>query len=800
MDIFSRYAPFVQDFIYRNHWESLRAIQVAAGDVIFNTDENLLLTASTASGKTEAAFFPIITEFYENPPASVGCIYIGPLKALINDQFYRLTELCEEAEIPVWHWHGDVSQNHKEKLMRHPSGILQITPESLEAILLHKHSAIPGLFGDLRYIVIDEVHSLLRGDRGGQTICLIERLSRLAGVNPRRIGLSATIGDPEMVGEFLSLGTGRKTIVPKIDAKGTKWRISMEHFYVKDTQAGEGKDEIVATQKPILITPHAEDKFANTWKAKNDNHTLELESTSIVPATESSEDGSADFEFEVVPPAPENADPGIGYIFEHTRGKKCLVFVNSREECEAVTTSLRHYCERNHEPDRFLIHHGNLSASFRETAEWIMKDDSQMQTTVTTATLELGIDIGRLERAFQIDAPWTVSAFLQRLGRTGRRELPPEMWFVIREDEPEMRAMLPSTIPWKMLQAIAVVQLYLEERWVEPPRLDRLPFSLLYHQTMSILASSGELSPAALAERVLTLKYFHRISQEDFKELLLHLIEIDHIERTERGGLIVGLAGERVINSFKFYGVFREDEEFTVRNESQELGTIVLPPPPGEKIAIAGAVWTVLDVDRKKHLVYCEPVKGNVPAYFGQCAGDLHTKVLERMRKVLQEEKSYPYMMHNAVARLNQARFTARAAETDKEVLIHLGGDMWCLLPWLGTYAFLAMERFLKIKCAARLGLRNLDPSRPFFIQFSMKADKETFFQVLFEEIEKPIDPLELVYPNEVPIFDKYDDYVPESLMKKGFAYGVLDLEGLKKCILEWKSEKYRLTDNQDLL
>ncbi len=771
MDIFSRYAPFVQDFIYRNRWENLRAIQVAAGDVIFNTDENLLLTASTASGKTEAAFFPIITEFYEDPPSSVGCIYIGPLKALINDQFYRLTELCEEAEIPVWHWHGDVSQSHKEKLMRHPSGILQLTPESLEAILLHKHSALPGMFGDLRYIVIDEVHSLLRGDRGGQTICLIERLSRLAGVNPRRIGLSATIGDPEMVGEFLSLGTGRRTIVPKIDAKGTKWRLSLEHFYVKDVQAGEGKDEIVATQKPVLITPHEDEHAAKSRE-------------------------EADFEFEVVPPAPENADPGIGYIFEHTRGKKCLVFVNSREECEAVTTSLRHYCERNHEPDRFLIHHGNLSASFRETAEWIMKDDSQVQTTVTTATLELGIDIGRLERAFQIDAPWTVSAFLQRLGRTGRRELPPEMWFVIREDEPEMRAMLPSTIPWKLLQAIAVVQLYLEERWVEPPRLDRLPFSLLYHQTMSILASSGELSPAALAERVLTLKYFHRISQEDFKELLLHLISIDHIERTERGGLIVGLAGERVINSFKFYGVFREDEEFTVRSESQELGTIVLPPPPGEKIAIAGCVWTVLDVDRKKHLVYCEPVKGNVPAYFGQCAGDLHTKVLERMRKVLQEDKTYPYMMKNAVARLKQARFTARAAETDREVLIHLGGDMWCLLPWLGTYAFLAMERFLKIKCAGRLGLRNLDPSRPFYIQFSMKADKETFFRVLFEEIEKPIDPLELVYPNEVPIFDKYDEYVPDSLMKKGFAYGVLDLEGLKKRIRGWKPDPRQIEGN----
>ena len=128
MGAFQRYAPFVQDYIYRNNWESLRAIQVAAADAIFNTDENLLLTASTASGKTEAAFFPIITLFSENPPASVGAIYIGPLKALINDQFLRLNELCAEADIPVWHWHGDVAQSHKARLMKHPSGILQITP------------------------------------------------------------------------------------------------------------------------------------------------------------------------------------------------------------------------------------------------------------------------------------------------------------------------------------------------------------------------------------------------------------------------------------------------------------------------------------------------------------------------------------------------------------------------------------------------------------------------------------------------------------------------------------------------
>ena len=742
MSIFDRYAPFVQEYIYRSRWENLRAIQVAAGEAIFHTDDNVLLTASTASGKTEAAFFPIITLFDQDPPSSVGCIYIGPLKALINDQFLRLGDLGAEADIPVWHWHGDVAHSHKSRLMKHPSGILQITPESLEAMLLHKHAAIPKLFGDLRFVVIDEVHSLLRGDRGGQTLCLIERLSRLAGVNPRRIGLSATIGDPERTGEFLSLGTGRRTIIPKIEAVGVKWRLSMEHFYVKDIQAADGRTDIEAL--PVL-------------EEKTDQ-------------------------------APDSADPGLGYIFEHTQGKKCLVFVNSREECETVTATLRQYCERRREPDRFLIHHGNLSASYRETAEGVMKDDSQYMTTVTTATLELGIDIGRLERAFQIDAPWTVSSFLQRMGRTGRREAPPEMWFVMREDEPEARAMLPSTIPWKLLQGVALVQLYLEERWVEPPRLDRLPFSLLYHQTMSTLASCGELSPGALADRVLKLHYFHRISQEDYKVLLRHLVESDHIQRTERGGLIVGLAGERVVNSYRFYGVFQENEEYTVRSEAQELGTIVMPPPVGEKLAIAGHVWVVLDVDVKRHLVYCEQVKGSIPAYFGQCPGDLHTKILRRMRQVLREERQYPYLMKNAVARLEQARFTAVRSGAGKHPLIHLGGTMWCLLPWVGTYTFLTLERFLKIRCGARLGLRNLDSARPYYMQFAMKADAQTFFQVLSEEAGKPIDPMELVYPNELPLFDKYDEYLPQELVQKGFALGVLDLDGLRETVRGWSA------------
>ena len=761
MDVFASYAPFIQDFIYRNGWESLRSVQVAAADAIFNSEDNVLLAASTASGKTEAAFFPILSQLDENPSSSVGVLYIAPLKALINDQFGRLTELCEEAEIPVWRWHGDVAQSRKSKLLKHPSGILQITPESLEALLLHKHSHIPALFGDLRFIVIDEIHSLMRADRGGQCLCLIERLSRLASCNPRRIGLSATIGDLELAGRFLGSGSGRDTIIPRIEDAQQRWRLSISHFFV-----GEGAEEMAA----------GEDETGAQGRCLiNPKETASQSNCLLPPPPEPATDA-----------APAGADLGLGYIFEHTRGKKCLVFCNSREEAEGVTTTLRRYCEANNEPDRFLIHHGNLSSAVRESAEDVMRDEELDQTTVTTATLELGIDIGRLERAFQIDAPFTVSAFLQRMGRTGRRGSPPEMWFVMREDRAEPRTTLGATIPWKLLQGIALVQLYLEDRWVEPPRLDRLPYSLLYHQTMATLASGGEMTPAELAARVLTLGYFHRVSSEDFRILLHHLIDIDHIQLTEEGGLIVGIAGERVINSYRFYGVFQENEEYTVRNESQELGTIVLPPPVGEKLAIAGATWLVEEVDHKRHLVYATQVKGQVPAYFGDCPGDINTVVLERMLRVLMEDADYPYLMDNARGRLAQARSTARNAHLDHIPLVRLGGDTWGLFPWLGSYAFLALERFLKIKCADQLQLKGLDSSRPYFMEFRMKGDEQLFYDVLAEQATTPFDPLDLVYPDEVPIWEKYDEYVPIELIRKGFAESVLDIEGMLRRVRQW--------------
>ena len=135
------------------------------------------------------------------------------------------------------------------------------------------------------------------------------------------------------------------------------------------------------------------------------------------------------------------------------------------------------------------------------------------------------------------------------------------------------------------------------------------------------------------------------------------------------------------------------------------------------------------------------------------------------------------------------ARELFRKSGMGERPLLHLGGNMWALFPWLGSYAFLALERFLKRRCAERLGLKGLSPARPYYLQFTMKASEEEFYRITAEEAAKDFDPLELVYPGEVPVFEKYDEYLPPELVRKGFALGVLDIEGMKRRVLQWPGQ-----------
>lgn len=725
-DVFERFAPFIQEYIYRNGWTELRKVQLDAAAVIFDGDENLLLTTPTASGKTEAAFFPVISELYADPSNSFGVLYIAPLKSLINDQFGRIEALLDESGIPVYHFHGDVAQSHKAKAIKNPKGIIQITPESLESMLINRSNDVFRLFCDLRYVIIDELHTLTGSDRGNQIICQLSRIGQMIGHHPRRIGLSATVGDVQTACDWLSMGSGRATVCPDTPREKLKWRLGLEQFYIGSNGLAQSTEEAARSEAAD------EPKKAQT------------------PAL----------------------DPGYSYVYDCVKDRKCIVFSNSREETEYITATLRQIADKKGEPDVFSIHHGNLSASIREGAELDLKNDEIVNTTCATVTLELGIDIGKLERIVQIEAPNSVSAFLQRMGRSGRRGSPPEMMMVFREESPLPDTPLPQLIPWQLLQGIAVVQLYAEERFIEPPIRKKLPYSLMFHQTLSILKASGELTPARLAARVMSLPPFEGVSAEDYKKLLVSMVSNDFIERTESGGLIIGLRGERLTSSFKFYAVFKDSEDFTVRCGSDEIGTITSPPPVGDRFALAGRVWEVDELDVKGRLVFVHAVGGKMEISWPGDYGEIHTKILKRMQRVLTEDTEYPYLKPNARTRLSETRALAARTEMLKRPIVHLGGYSYALFPWVGTRQFRTLRKLLH-SLKDRFKLSAIDYERCYYITFRMeRGTPDELYSALCERVAMldSEELIELSAAGENPIFDKYDEYIPSELLRQAYA------------------------------
>jgi ATP-dependent Lhr-like helicase len=720
-DAYNRLAPFIQEYIYHNNWTELRPVQAAACKVIFDTDAHLLIAAGTASGKTEAAFLPVLTHLYEKPSKTVGAIYIGPIKALINDQFERLNDLLREADIPVYHWHGDVSQTRKKQLLKKPSGILQITPESFESLLINKHEDLVRLFGDVRFIVIDEIHAFMGTERGCQILCQLERLANLTKNQHRRIGLSATLGDYSLAEDWLSSGTNKPVITPKIEAAKRQIKLALEHFYVPE--------------KP------------------DDSEITDCDR----------------------------------YIFNLSQSRKCLIFANNKSQTESVIASLRQIAISKRQPDIYHVHHGSISASLRQIAENAMREPHQPAVTAATLTLELGVDIGYLQRVIQLESPFSVASFLQRLGRTGRRGEPADMRFVCPEKQPPLEAPLPKQIPWQLLQSIATIQLYLEDKWIEPIEPIKYPLSLLYHQTMSILAATKEISPAALAQKIINLSSFQYISQDDYKLLLRYLVSIDHINRTETGKLILGLAGEKIVKRFQFYAVFPETIEFSVKQDSTDIGTIVIVPKVGSQFGLAGKNWEVLDVDFVKKTIFVKQVEGKAGIFWrgGNC--NIHSKILERMRRVLLEDTEYAYLQTNAKKRLQEARKLASDFELDKRNIIKLEKGKCCIFPWMGTVAYNTFYRLLNNFCRESLEIKSLGGVNPYFIILKLGKGK-------FEQLEPEILSLcqqrivneHLVADAEAPEIQKYDKFIPHPLLRTAFASDYLNMEEVRQQIALW--------------
>ncbi|WP_438347917.1 DEAD/DEAH box helicase [Paenibacillus sp. FA6] len=720
---FYRLAPFIQEFIYRKRWDELREAQVEACRVLFDTPHHLLIASGTASGKTEAVFFPALTELHERPSKSVGILYISPLKALINDQFERLNELLQEAGIPVWHWHGDVPQAEKTKLMKKPSGVLQITPESLEGLLMNRPNAIPALFHDLRYIIIDEVHAFMGSDRGIQVLCQLARIERMAYCTPRRIGLSATLSDYDSATEWISAGTDKMTEIVSPQG-GRKLKLSVEHFSFPDAR----------NEEEAKMLEYAKQAYHD-------------------------------------------------YIYDHTHHKKALVFTNSRSDAELMTLELRRIAAKRHEPDVFYVHHGSISAMLREEAEAALRTGYGPAVAAATLTLELGIDLGELERVVQLGAPYSSSSFVQRLGRSGRRgNAASEMLFVCPEEEDE-EAQLPARMPWMLLRAIAVIELYVRERWVEPLDVRQMPMGLLYHQTMSALKSLGEAEPAELARAVLTLPSFKQIKPDDYKLLLNYLLQTDHIQRTEMGTLIIGLMGERIVNNFRFYAVFKDDEEHVVYNGTEEIGSITTVPPPGYCFTLAGRLWKVEEVDTKHQAVYVKSSHGKVDTLWLGAGGDVHTRVLQKMRDILADDAIYSYLAPNAVNRLERARRLVRESGMLRSSVIPAGGDSFFIMPWVGSKQFRTLERLIKNNLKDKLNLRSVVPMEPYYMVVAGKTNAETLLEHIIAESASCEDPISLLSPDEAPYLGKYDEFIPPELVRRAFAIDGLDVKGLVKVL-----------------
>ena len=174
-------------------WESFTSIQEQAIPVILQTTHDVIISAGTASGKTEAAFLPVLTLVEESAKKSVKILYISPLKALLNNQFERTEKLCEHMDISINSWHGDISSNKKKNFLKDPSGILQITPESIESLFINRTESLEVLFSELEFIIIDEIHAFIGTDRGVHLRSLLSRISEISKQRPRIIGLSATI-------------------------------------------------------------------------------------------------------------------------------------------------------------------------------------------------------------------------------------------------------------------------------------------------------------------------------------------------------------------------------------------------------------------------------------------------------------------------------------------------------------------------------------------------------------------------------------------------------------------------------
>ena len=696
---------FLRNYIYDSGWTSLRRIQEQSLDVAFNTDANILISAGTSGGKTEAAFFPVIATIYREKPKGIGAIYVSPLKALIDDQNERLGRILRDSEIRVTGWHGDADSRKKALVRDNPSGILQITPESLQGLILFHAEDVVRMFCDLKYIVIDEVHAFLGSTRGLQLLCVISSMMRIAGCQPRIIGLSATLSDMKSAANWISSVNNLSTAV------------------IKDSS--------------------------------NVSHTIEVH-YSHFPAPDDPSRGAA-------------VEAYYRRLYEETNPYNCIVFANSRLKAEKTSRSLSGYSEYMGSPKRIAIHHGSISRELRKDSESKLKSSDFKTTLVATTTMELGIDVGDVERVIQLDPPFASSSFVQRMGRSGRRTGHPVM-ILFCSDEEGNSYDTPLGISLSLIQSLALINLYEREHWVEPITHSELPYGLLFQQIMTTASVFDSVGPERMAEYMHGLYPFRNIPVEDCRILISDMIAHGYLHVVpDDGSLVVGDAGERLMDPRRILAVFEDDNDYPVMFGDKTIGYLPKRPAVGGKVLLGGRAWIVKGMER--NTVIAEPYGSEAVTRWSSGIPNIHTRIIREMRDILLGDQSFDCLDSDASHRLQSDRQTLREVLTDDTMFV-VEDDKLVIYPWLGSIQF---DTLLRI-------LRRLDEVTVFDVvpMFRIKLFTKLSKNVLYDRIEnyrKSVDPMDLIEKDDNFVIDKFDRYVPESLLRKRFVSERIDTD-----------------------
>ncbi len=688
--------PHVQKWIWKRGWESLNVIQENSIPVILEHKNDVIISAATAGGKTEAAFFPIISFLLSNQASGFRVLYVSPLRALINDQCRRLSDIVDGTDIDITPWHGDISSSTKRASIKNPSGILIITPESLESLLMNKRHLIHSLFNSLDYIVIDELHYYLGTERGMQLRSLISRIVKIIKRNPPRVAMSATLSDYSAAANFLR-NNGESYSVP---------------------YPGDNAQDI-----KILL------KFYNSETIKLD--------------------------YDIVQE-----------IFSKLRGSNNLVFTNSRSTAELYTVELSELSKKRNVPNEFRAHHGNLSMVEREQVEKELYLGNLPITAFCTSTLELGVDIGSVKSIAQIGAITSVSSLRQRLGRSGRRNEPSMLRiFSQKSDTPIFK-----DLNFNLIQNIAVTELLLEKRY-ELPETNRFHFSTLIQQILSVLSSYGSFYPKEGWELLCNNGTFSNINSKMYLDLLTSLGEHEIISQIGNGQIITGKRGEWLTRQLDFYAAFNASKDIEVYNigSSKQIGTLQFMPDIDFVIILAGRRWIAKEVDKHNNRVYVAPVESGGEAFFLGESPDVNILITRKMKDIYTSNTMYKYLDLNTGAdkQLIKARESFLNYKLDKESYIEFSITT-TLMTWAGD----RINRTISLLYQYFYGVEI-----PYNHIYLCNMNIDNIKKILSLSIPMAQDLAHLL-PRKQKEREKYDIYLPDSLLNLEYANTYLDLTG----------------------